>query len=316
VKRVSPVTVLMVGLFLVASACGGGAGVSASTSSSTTTPRTDTTASNIGGDGLPVQVRGETYGHHATPLSGRIELEPNGCWTIDLGDGPRLAIFPEGYVKDASDATRLVATNAMDIVDGVSLDARGGLIPAEALPAVPDGYWGGYLAFCKPVRNEVVVLDSVEPAFDPAALGESQLVTMLREADLSVSWPCGIGFAASSADQRVAISLAFRDTNAADVAAPVTIPDGSWSASVTVGKHLMANNCDDVMEGWEPLPLPIATWPISAAQLTFSPPESSECGSSEPVTAALSGAVIATPLGDVELGEILIVNDAYGCFAG
>lgn len=58
---------------------------------------------------------------------------------------------------------------------------------------------------------------------------------------------CGIGFAVSTEDQHVALVIHLGDTSDA-VEVPVSLPDDRWVAEVVIGKHLMAQWCDDVVE--------------------------------------------------------------------
>ncbi len=303
-------TVAFAGVALLLSACGTGYVNPPLAAPSTTIPP----ESNMGGDRLPVQMPGEDYGHHPTPLTGTAELRANGCWTVDLGDGPRLVVFPAGYVKSPSGAA-MESPDGVRISDGMAVDARGGIVGAGGFPGVPDGFWGNYIAFCDPQARELVVVDSIEPAFDPQELSDEQLVAMLREADLTVSWGCGLGFTIASEDQRVALQL-FPVDMSAPVENTATFPSEVWQAQVALGKNLMVNNCDDVFEGWEPEPHVAAGWRLIAGDLAFTPPEEGYCAGSGPVEAQLTGVEVDTPLGPVQLGDLSITNDAYGCFAG
>lgn len=113
----------------------------------------------LGGDGLPVQNASESYGHESAELTGIVTLEPNGCWTIDIGDGKRLLVFPEGFTKDDSGMLMRSSDGAIDIGSDDEITAMGGVVAASDFPGIPDGYWGGYLTFCKPPIEEFVVVD-------------------------------------------------------------------------------------------------------------------------------------------------------------
>lgn len=128
---------------------------------------TTSAISNLGGDGLPVQVPGESYGHESTQLTGVLILEGNGCWEIDKGDGPRVVIFPQGYTKPPSDGAMMLSPDGLEIRDGLEVTALGGSIEASTLPGGSDGFWGGYMTFCQPELGEVVVIDSLQPAITP-----------------------------------------------------------------------------------------------------------------------------------------------------
>ncbi|HWB87745.1 MAG TPA: hypothetical protein VG872_00875 [Acidimicrobiia bacterium] len=114
-----------------------------------------------GGDGLPVQNPAETYGHDSAEISGTVTLEPNGCWTIDLGDGKRLLVFPAGYTMDNELALMLSPDGQVDVGDGDLITGLGGVVSAEGFPGVPDGFWGNYLAFCEPEIGAFAVVDEI-----------------------------------------------------------------------------------------------------------------------------------------------------------
>lgn len=312
-RRRSLLSVVVASVVLF-SACGLSASVP--DPATTTLAPSATTLSNVGGDRLPVQSPDEDYGHFPTPLTGRAALESNGCWQIDLGDGPRLLIFPQDFVKPASDGSLMEAPDGVRVSNGMNLDAAGGLVQSVSLPGGPDGYWGSYLEFCRPARPEVVVLDWLEPAFEPEQMDTPTLIAMMGNAELTTSWPCGLGFAVSSADQRVSISVHSHESSSSALSVPVDLPDPSWTANLRVGKNLMADNCDDVVEGWEPRAVVAATWEITGGVLDFIPPEGEGCGGSGPVEAVLKEAVVSTPTGEVALDTLTMVNDAFGCFAG
>lgn len=287
------------------------------TTTTTTAPDTTTTTiSNLGGDGLPVQQEGEEYGHFPSPISGALELEDNGCWKISLGGESRLVAFPVGYDK-GSDGVSMVSPTEQVFTDGQTVDALGGLAAVTGIPGVPDGYWGGYITFCDPEATEIVVLDELATAYDPTILAPADLVEQVRSADLTESWGCGLGFTVSTVDQRVAIYLTPTDPDAMPVS-PADLSGEAWIGTVVVGKNLMVNHCDDVAEFWEPERVVAAEWPVTSGALTFDPSgeDLAPCGGSGPVHATVEGLEVETPEGVVELGELRIANDSYGCFAG
>ncbi len=271
-------------------------------------------SSNLGGDGLPVQVSGEDYGHRPVLLTGVLTLQDGGCWAIDLGDGPRLVVFPAGYTKPADDGAVMRGPDGTIVASGMVVDVVGGVVPVAGFPGVPDGYWGNYLSFCRPAIQEFAVLDTLEPAFDPQALSDDDLAALVEAADLSSSWGCGIGFAASTADQRVALVIHLKDASG-DVEAPVSFPADEWIAEIVIGKLLMTQWCEDAVESWEPEALVVARWPLSGGELDFTPP-AELCTAPAPVTATLRNATVETPSGDIVLGTLSLANDAFGCFAG
>jgi hypothetical protein len=298
-------------LSIAAAACA----VGPETGATTVLPETTTTVSNLGGDRLPVQLADEDYGHFPGSLTGSLGLESNGCWTIDLGDGPRLIVFPPGYTQDAEDTSVMVSPDGSRFSDGMGVDATGSIVLSEGFPGVPDGFWVNYFDFCDPGTTEVVVVDELSPAFEASAVPTGELVTMLRDADLSASWGCGLGFTVSSPDQRVALYLSPTEMRATPEP-PISFPAAGWNASVAVGKNLLVNHCDDVIEGWEPEAVIAAEWPVISGTLDFEAPQGQGCGGIGPVEATLTGVVVETPEGPVELGDLTVVNEAYGCFAG
>jgi hypothetical protein len=292
----------------------GACGAEPESTGSTVPSETTSTTSNLGGDRLPVQIPGEEYGHYAGSLAGTIHQQDNGCWTVDLGDGDRLVVFPPDFTK-AADGAAMVGPGGASFSDGTEVDAVGGIVGTEGFPGVPDGFWGSYFEFCEAAKPEIVVVDELTPAFDVSALPPDQLVALLQEADLSMSWGCGLGFTLSSPDQRVALHLTPNDYETVP-SSPAAFPDEAWQATIMIGKNLMVHHCDDVLEGWEPEAIFAAEWPLISGTLEFDPPESSSCGAVGPVEAILSGIVVETPEGPVDIGDLTVVNEAYGCFAG
>ncbi|MFZ0625405.1 MAG: hypothetical protein WAN34_02780 [Acidimicrobiia bacterium] len=127
-------------------------------SSAGTTP---TTSSNLGGDRLPVQRPEETYPHTVTELVGTLMLKSNGCWFVDLGDQERLVVFPVGYTRPASDGSVMVGPEDVVLHGGTQIKAQGGAIGVDLIPGGRDGFWGGYVGFCSPEAEEMIVLDSL-----------------------------------------------------------------------------------------------------------------------------------------------------------
>jgi hypothetical protein len=151
---------------------------------------------------------------------------------------------------------------------------------------------------------EVVALEPMEPVeIDPAVL--------------QVDYPCGFGFAIGSIDQTLGLYLHASGFDVPDVSKPIELPTESWTAELRVGRDLFANHCDDVRDPGEPEPVVDATWVVTAGTLVVDGVDGpGGCGST---TAAgiLTGAVIESPDGaTVELGDVELRNDGYGCFAG
>ena len=223
-------------------------------------------------------------------------------------------MFPLGYDKPADDGSIMISPSGDRFTDGQLVDGAGGIVRSTLMPGGADGFWGSYIEFCDGRDVEMVILNDMEPAFDPAELSDAELRVLLETAELSVSWDCGFGFQLSTEDQRVALRI--HPVDMETVPPPATFPDQAWEANAVIGKHLQVNNCDDVVEGWEPASEIVAVWPVTAGSLAFDIPTDSGCGIAGSVTATLDEFVVTTPTGDVELGNLSATNEAFGCFAG
>lgn len=120
----------------------------------------------LGGDRLPVKVASEVYPATDTELTGVVSLHDDGCWMVDIGDGERLVVFPEGFGEDESGTAMVSSDGSQQVTDGSHLEFIGGPFVAEVMPGVPDGYWGNYLVFCAPEVEEFVVIDLLISASD------------------------------------------------------------------------------------------------------------------------------------------------------
>jgi len=286
--------------------------IAASCSSPSTGPfeGSTTTVSNVGGEAEPVQRPSEDYPHNAQPIEGTIDRHADGCWTIDIGEGSIVAIFPSGTETTQLPAS-VVTSAGTEIPSGERIVGTGGTLAASDLPGAPDGFWSNYLAFCDPSASRVFVIDALSPVPD---LSDDELVAMLASAVVSESWPCGLGFTMSDVDQTVVVAI--YPTNAdAPVAPPIDLPDPTWEARVVLGSDLLVNHCDDVVEPTEPVRVELANWPIIEGTIDFDPPEE-RCGGAAEVVATLRGLVVDGPSGPIALPDLEAVNTAYGCFAG
>jgi hypothetical protein len=305
VGRLAPIGALLA-IAIIASGCASPAGSVAGESPTTT-------ISNVGGDVEPVQRASEIYPHDGGDVRGTLVQEPNGCWTIDTGAGALVAIFPVGTAVDHSDGVVTTAEGAA-LPSGATIEGFGGLTAVNDLPGAPDGFWSNYLAFCDPVALQVLVVDQFTPIDSGQAMTDEELVALLNDATLSVSWPCGLGFTLSDQDQEVAIYL-YPTTAEPPTVTPVVLPDPEWEGSVVLGENLLVNHCDDVIGTDEPVRVEVAVWPIIGGTIDFEAP-SELCGAAGPIEAMLRGLVVAGPLGSMTLPDLDVVNTAYGCFAG
>lgn len=303
--RLVPVGVLLA-VVIIASGCASPAGTPAS-------ELTTTTISNIGGDVEPVQRASEVYPHDRGDVRGTLVQQSSGCWTVDTGAGALVAILPVGTVVDHA-AGAVTTADGSALLSGSTIEGVGGITAVNELPGAPDGFWSNYLAFCDPVALQVLVVDEFTPIDSAEAMTDEELVALLTDATLAVSWPCGLGFTISDEDQEVAIYV---HPSAAELptVTPVVLPDPEWEGSVVLGTNLLVNHCDDVVEPDEPVRVEAAVWTITGGTIDFEAP-SELCGAAGPVQATLSGLVVAGPLGSITLPDLDVVNTAYGCFAG
>ena len=113
----------------------------------------------LGGPGLPQQLPGERYPGERQQLAGNLELLENGCVNVVIDGVSRLVIWPAG--SDLGDPVTLPDGTPLAAGDAVS--GAGAVIPVNALPGGPDGYWGSVTGFCDSQPREVVVFDEVGP---------------------------------------------------------------------------------------------------------------------------------------------------------
>ena len=136
---------------------------------------------------------------------------------------------------------------------------------------------------------------------------------LAEQADLTEHWPCGIGFAASNSDQTVAL---FVYSNNNEPHPPIRFPDSTWDARLVLGQDLLANHCDDVIEPGEPEPVIEEEWVINGGTLEFEDPGTELCAAPGPVTGSFTALTGKNNAGTLEIGDLEVVNDSYGCFAG
>lgn len=294
-------------LCLALGACAGGADTGAGSD-----PTSDHDAA-MGGDREQVVTPGVFPSAPPVPLRGTLRQDDRGCWLLVIDGDERLVALPPGAAVTTDGAGWRLADGTI-VANGQAVDVDGAVVPAGAVPDVPDGYWGNQLAFCQPTVAEFVVVTAMAAAFDPASLSDAAWVDVLRSALVSVPHGCGNGFASTTSDRRVAIQLTpmARPTDRS----PVTLPDDEWIAVVSVGKDLLIDNCDDAFEPWETMPIVHRTWPLTAGELVIDGTGPLPSCDGATVTGTLRAATVETDTGDVPLADVELVNDAYGCFAG
>lgn len=139
-------------------------------------------------------------------------------------------------------------------------------------------------------------------------------------AGLTVEWGCGYGFWLGNDEQTVA--LRFEALDAADLAVGETYPAASaadetaiWLGSLHLGRDLYANWCDDVIEPNEPEPVLEGRWTVTDGTVeVIALPAPNECGAAR---AWLRGLAAEAEDGrSIDIGDLLVTNTAWGCFAG
>lgn len=189
--------------------------------------------------------------------------------------------------------------------------------PAD-IQAVFDAATGVPIAFSvDPDANAVDEEWGLRVQFEPDGSLPS-LPESVDAADLTQAWGCGQAFHISNADQTIALNViptAVDDPDHGPLPDAV-VPSGAYMVEVNVGHDLFANWCDDVIEPGEPTPLVAEDWPAVAGQIEVVAQPTGPCNG-QPVTIAITGLAVERPDGQrVEVGDLTITNDAWGCFAG
>ncbi|MGB8362746.1 MAG: hypothetical protein WCE80_15205 [Acidimicrobiia bacterium] len=113
----------------------------------------------LGGDGLPVQNPSKSYGHTTGEVESVLTLESTGCWTIDLGDGKRLAVFPAGFTKDETGRHMRSSDGAVVVGGGDKVAAPGWRRPVRRLSRGARRLLGQLPDVLEPAIEEFVVMD-------------------------------------------------------------------------------------------------------------------------------------------------------------
>jgi hypothetical protein len=127
---------------------------------------------------------------------------------------------------------------------------------------------------------------------------------------------CGYGFSVTDEDQETLLSV-HRSADAGRVTRSVSLPDSGWDAEVRVGTNLAANWCSDLI--MQPDAMVTETWEVVEGTLEFvgEVPPVNGSAADQPVRAQLTGVVVESAGGErVELGDLSLVNESWGFFAG
>lgn len=297
-------------LAIIAPGCGETASVSAV---GTPVPVTSS-VSNEGGFGPPAVAAGEFGTLPGTVMAGTAELAPNGCWYLMANGQSALLIFPEGTLL-GDDGASLVLPDETMITGGSAIDITGGLVSLADLPGGSDGRWGTYVDFCDPPERWAAVATTVATGLDPESVDQAALAAELDASLFDTDYGCGFGFTTGDAGGRWALRVEVM-TDPPPGPGPVTLPDDRFALSVTAGRHLFSNHCDDVMEWFEPSPVIATRWEVVAGDFTYPMTSGEICAGEPPATIVLTGAIVDTPAGPVPLDPIEVTNTGFGCFAG
>lgn len=138
----------------------------------------------------------------------------------------------------------------------------------------------------------------------------------LASVELTEDLGCGYGFAVSDASERTLLSV-HRNAEPGQIDRTVSLPHPDWDAELTVGTHLAANWCNDVIE--EPQAQVEETWELveGTLELVGAVPPIGDEPADQPVRAELTGVVVRSEDGErVELGDLSLSNGSWGFFAG
>ncbi len=135
-------------------------------------------------------------------------------------------------------------------------------------------------------------------------------------ASLTDDYGCGYAFALGSAEQDLALVIVYAGGRSPELD-PVTFPSPRWEGELWIGSDLFSNWCDDDIDVSDPVPAITETWTLTEGTMAIEPVGADvECGP-EPIRATVTGAVASSPSGQtLELGDVELINEAFGCFAG
>ncbi len=149
------------------------------------------------------------------------------------------------------------------------------------------------------------------------ALGACTDETGPQATDLTETYGCGYGFYVSDEAQSVGLFIQVADFEAAAsgaLPADSELDDPIWDARLDSGSDLFANWCDDVIEPGEPEPVVDESWDVTGSVRGLTVPDTGQCGTA---TAQITDIVATGPDGtEMHLGDLDVVNESWGCFAG
>ncbi len=270
--------------------------------------------SNEGGFGAPAASLGEFGRLSGIDMVGSARLESNGCWYLAGNGDAALLVAPAG-TQIGDDGRSLITGAGTVIEDGAAVDSTGGFVALDQIPGGPDGKWGNYASFCNPTYGFVAVTETLDLAFDPTGVDPAALIGQLDASVFDTDFGCGYGFMTGAADERWSLIINVTSGTPPE-AGVVVLPDDRFDVTVTAGAHLFANNCDDVMEWFEPVYTPAVDWNVTGGTFTYPGGSEATCGSGLPVTITLVDATVDTGGDPIVLAPIDITNDHFGCFAG
>ena len=126
---------------------------------------------------------------------------------------------------------------------------------------------------------------------------------------------CFTTFQIGDPAETVALVITPSDAAAVVTGATGTIGDTTWSGEVLIGTDLFGNWCDDVMEPGEPTREVAETWPVVAGEIRVTAGAPDGCPGEAAID--LTGVVAVRPDGtSLDIGNLSITNDAYGCIPG
>jgi len=131
--------------------------------------------------------------------------------------------------------------------------------------------------------------------------------------DLRTAYGCGYGFQAGDAVGTVGIFLEHASPGEPPPVAPVDLGDGdaAWSGEIRLGRGLFNNWCNDILA--EPEATVDQTWELVDGVVAITEVDES----AGTATLRATDLVAVDPSGTRHaLGDITLVNDAWGVFAG